>query len=453
MRALPHEHLAVEPAASIEDVGAAVRAHNPRILLFSGHSFMGSLAFELPDGRIDLPPAASFIRQLSREAAPRLECVFLNGCHTAALGHKLVEQMPWLYVICWCSITEDAAARAFATGFYDAVGDFIYNGESIGIELAYWLGLGKMYSEGFRLGDPASYLHHPTHPHVRAPVFSGCDGCCPPVHGNVVLLASHSGQVHVLKPLPPDPLIDARPQTPMGKSLLRRSSLLQRRPTNSNMDGSLPSHQALADKSASMEKLTYTEKCAPAAAECSHLSAPERSSSHSQRQAASAQLVVDGSSAPAPGVSIRRSNITVAAAALDSSVSGSLSRRRSTESASGQPFTAAAAAMPAAASAASSSLDSRIAAWFNCRPRASHEARVSMSSEKRRSADARVAAAVTLAPPPASVCTHSAMDSGRSPAAPGASSASSAVETLLQKLHHTSNVTLLTQWYPVTRTI
>ena len=63
---------------------------------------MGSLAFELDDGRIDLPPAAAFLSQLGREAAPRLQCVFLNGCHTAALGHKLVEEMPWLCATCGC---------------------------------------------------------------------------------------------------------------------------------------------------------------------------------------------------------------------------------------------------------------------------------------------------------------------------------------------------------------
>ena len=60
LRAVSPVHLTVEPAATLADVETAVRAHNPRIILFSGHAFMGSLAFELPDGRIDLPPPEMF---------------------------------------------------------------------------------------------------------------------------------------------------------------------------------------------------------------------------------------------------------------------------------------------------------------------------------------------------------------------------------------------------------
>lgn len=77
---------------------------------------MGSLAFELPNGRIDLPTPDLFVHQLRKECAPRLQCVFLNGCQTAELGYQIVSEMPWLMCICWSTITEDAAARAFATG-------------------------------------------------------------------------------------------------------------------------------------------------------------------------------------------------------------------------------------------------------------------------------------------------------------------------------------------------
>uniref|UniRef100_A0A7S3AZ73 Uncharacterized protein n=1 Tax=Haptolina ericina TaxID=156174 RepID=A0A7S3AZ73_9EUKA len=68
MREVPKVQVAVEPAAALTDVEAAVMAHNPRIILFSGHSFMGSLAFELPNGRIDLPPPQQFINMIRSSA-------------------------------------------------------------------------------------------------------------------------------------------------------------------------------------------------------------------------------------------------------------------------------------------------------------------------------------------------------------------------------------------------
>ncbi|KAL1507448.1 hypothetical protein AB1Y20_008285 [Prymnesium parvum] len=188
LKSVPAYHIAVEPAAAFGDVSERVKEHNPRIILFSGHSFMGSLAFELPNGRIDLPSSQEFVFQLRKECAPRLQCVFLNGCQTAELGYQLVDEMPWLMCICWVTITEDAAARAFAQGFYDAVGAFINEGEEVKVELAFWAGLERFASENFQLGDPAKYLHHPAHPHSYRPVLNGeCKHCCPPVHGTVVL--------------------------------------------------------------------------------------------------------------------------------------------------------------------------------------------------------------------------------------------------------------------------
>jgi hypothetical protein len=43
--------LAIEPAATVTDAQAALAKHSPRVLVFSGHTFMGALAFEADDGR------------------------------------------------------------------------------------------------------------------------------------------------------------------------------------------------------------------------------------------------------------------------------------------------------------------------------------------------------------------------------------------------------------------
>ena len=194
LRAVPTVHLAIEPAAGLADVEAAVKKHNPRIILFSGHSFMGSLAFELPNGRMQLPPASEFIACLGATLAPRLEAVFLNGCQTSDLGHQIVSQLPHLKAISWSTLTEDAAARSFALGFYDAVGSYVAAGSKVAIEEAYWAGIDRFREDGFALGDPAAFLHPPGHPHHLVPDFRGCTGCMPPVHGTVILLACVGGE-------------------------------------------------------------------------------------------------------------------------------------------------------------------------------------------------------------------------------------------------------------------
>ena len=49
-------------------------------------------------------------------------------------------------------------------------------------------------ASGFRVGDPAAYLHPPRHPHHRIPPISwrDCFGCVPPVHGECVLMRAAS---------------------------------------------------------------------------------------------------------------------------------------------------------------------------------------------------------------------------------------------------------------------
>ena len=48
----------------------AIARCKPRLVLFSGHSFAGSLAFELPNGRIELPPPELFIEQVRDAISP-----------------------------------------------------------------------------------------------------------------------------------------------------------------------------------------------------------------------------------------------------------------------------------------------------------------------------------------------------------------------------------------------
>jgi hypothetical protein len=153
--------------------------------------------------------------------APRLRCVFLNGCCTAELAHTIVSRLPHLLVICWASLAEDTAARAFAQGFHDAVGVSTEMGEELdatAIEHAYWAGLERMQSEGFALGDPALYLHAPSHPHNATPDFHGCEGCCPPVHGLVVLLKWAEGGAKILSAASESRPASSSPATARGST-------------------------------------------------------------------------------------------------------------------------------------------------------------------------------------------------------------------------------------------
>ena len=96
---------------------------------------MGRLVFELPNGSIDLPTSAELVSTLVPEkASSLLRCVALNGCETFEIGVEIVRVMPRLAVVCLSSLAEDAAARAFARVFYDAVGTFLLARERINVQ-------------------------------------------------------------------------------------------------------------------------------------------------------------------------------------------------------------------------------------------------------------------------------------------------------------------------------
>ena len=128
--AIPRRLREIRPAARFPvDIEPVLRQLTPRIVQFSGHgdavkrgAYAGALAFELADGTIQLPDPQSFVDLLRKEMCPRLELVFLNGCKTLhPLGEQIVAELPHLTVIGWDSVSADAAASAFAQGFYDSI--------------------------------------------------------------------------------------------------------------------------------------------------------------------------------------------------------------------------------------------------------------------------------------------------------------------------------------------
>ena len=79
-------------------------------LAFAGAS--GGLVTVKPDDLVDM---------LGSHAPEPLEFVFLNGCHTAALGQACFDAgVP--SVLCWSTRVENQAARLFSQGFFEAVG-------------------------------------------------------------------------------------------------------------------------------------------------------------------------------------------------------------------------------------------------------------------------------------------------------------------------------------------
>ena len=72
LRALPLSDIAIEPAATLEDAQAALHEHRPRIVVFSGHAFGGSLAFEDSKGALDRHGDVElFVRLILGQARPR----------------------------------------------------------------------------------------------------------------------------------------------------------------------------------------------------------------------------------------------------------------------------------------------------------------------------------------------------------------------------------------------
>jgi hypothetical protein len=248
---------------------------------------------------VGIPPAISSGGG-SRVLYERLECVVLNGCETEGIGRSMLEVAaratrdgtPRISVVCWRTLAEDSAARAFGHGFYACVSRLLearrrklqqsefsersrflpaaHNGfvPFVGglvmprccerrlrlpreekahalASAAFDAGCLSFWQENFSFGNPEDYLHESSHEHMRNPDFSGeCDGCTPPVHGQVVLLTCEEGVIESRLGKAPwgDNLSDNEPSRSMRMkrvaSFVRKASRFSSFISPYNLDGS-----------------------------------------------------------------------------------------------------------------------------------------------------------------------------------------------------------------------
>ena len=127
---------------------------------------------------------------------PHLQgALFLNACNSERIGLEIHRALPHLSIVCWRGLALDAAAKAFSKGFYAALAA----GSQVPVATAFRAGRASLQAAGFVEGDPEDYLHPLGHPHrtperTKEPNWRACHGCCPPVHGEVRLVAGGGQQ-------------------------------------------------------------------------------------------------------------------------------------------------------------------------------------------------------------------------------------------------------------------
>jgi CHAT domain len=103
-----------------KDLQRAILDLKPQIVHFSGHGVgNGGLALEDETGQAKLVSTQAIAR-LFKLFADRVECVLLNACYSEIQAKAIAQHIP--YVIGMKQAIGDDAARAFAVGFYDALG-------------------------------------------------------------------------------------------------------------------------------------------------------------------------------------------------------------------------------------------------------------------------------------------------------------------------------------------
>lgn len=146
MRTVSPFDVSIEPCSSMEDVRTRVAQFRPRVVLFSGHSWRGTLLLEnAQTGAAFAPPPAEL-----RDALASVDVVALFGCHTADILHVL---QPRRAGIGFSSLVVDGAARAFAHGVATELGRQVRT-RRVDAARLHAAGLAAWEREGFVVGDP-----------------------------------------------------------------------------------------------------------------------------------------------------------------------------------------------------------------------------------------------------------------------------------------------------------
>lgn len=110
----------IEPAVRIDIITKAMQTQKPEIVHFSGHGCIEGLAVEDDSGYSDLFPVEGLDR-LFRLFKETTKCVILNACDSKDLAKTISKH--GIHVIGMNDEIGDEAARKFAVGFYQSLGE------------------------------------------------------------------------------------------------------------------------------------------------------------------------------------------------------------------------------------------------------------------------------------------------------------------------------------------
>ncbi len=110
----------IEPAVRIDIITKAMQTQNPEIVHFSGHGCIEGLAVEDYSGYSNLFPTEG-LNRLFRLFRETTKCVILNACDSKELAKTISKH--GIHVVGMNDEIGDEAARKFAVGFYQSLGE------------------------------------------------------------------------------------------------------------------------------------------------------------------------------------------------------------------------------------------------------------------------------------------------------------------------------------------
>lgn len=108
----------IQPAVQYSDIRDTLHKYNPRIVVWSGHTFGGHIVLT-NDNNIPQPIDASELCTLL-ENAPRLQLVVLMGCHTEKVCRRVSDTLN-IPTIGWSTKVEDKPAYVFSKAMFNSM--------------------------------------------------------------------------------------------------------------------------------------------------------------------------------------------------------------------------------------------------------------------------------------------------------------------------------------------